>query len=120
MHELALASSIAEAGQRELVERKLKRVTAMHVTVGGLSHVDPQNLVFCFEAAVKGTPLEGCELVVTKTGIGARCNRCGKEFSVTGGDFKCPSCGVADVELSGEGELTLTSIEAQTDDEEED
>ena len=119
MHELALAQSILEAGRQEMRQRKLKKLTAMHVSVGGLSHVEPANLVFCFDAVVKGTDLDGCELVVHKTGIVARCNRCGREFPVTGGNFKCPDCALADVELAGEGELTLTSIEAQTDDEED-
>ena len=119
MHELALAQSIAEAGLREKAERKLKKITAMHVTVGGLSHVEPENLVFCFDATVKGTELEGCELVVKKTGLEAKCRQCGRSFEVTRGDFRCPDCGVADVELGDIGEMTLTSIEAQTDEEED-
>lgn len=119
MHELALAQSIAETGRREKAQRKLAKLTAMHVTVGGLSHVEPENLVFCFDAVVKGTDLEGCKLVVKKTGIEAKCRRCGRTFEVVKSDFRCPDCAVADVELAGEGELTLTSIEAQTDEEED-
>ena len=69
MHELALAQSIAEAGRKEMAQRKLRKVTAMHVTVGGLSHVEPTNLVFCFRAAVRGTELDGCELIVDKRPI---------------------------------------------------
>lgn len=119
MHELALAQSIAEAGRKEMAERKPARVTAMHVTVGGLSHVEPANLVFCFEAVAKGTELEGCRLVVEKKGIEARCRRCGRTFEVVEGDFKCPDCVVADVDLNDVGELTLTSIEVETDEEED-
>ncbi len=118
MHELVLAHSIVEAAKKEQAERKLKRVTALHVRVGGLSHVEPQNLQFCFKAVVSGTELDGCELVVHKTDIEATCKRCGREFEVLRGDFRCPECGVADVELSHAGELTLTSIEAETDEEE--
>ena len=119
MHELALAQSIAEAGRKEMAQRKLRKVTAMHVTVGGLSHVEPTNLVFCFRAAVRGTELDGCELIVDKRPIEARCRRCGTAFEVVGGDFKCPRCAVADVELNDAGELTLTGIEAETDEEED-
>ena len=118
MHELALAQSIVEAGLREKAERKLVKVAAMHVTVGGLTHVEPENLVFCFEASVKGTELEGCKLVVHKKGLQAKCRRCARSFEVIKSDFRCPDCGVADVELDDPGELTLTSIEAQTNDQE--
>ena len=118
MHELALARSIAEAGQKEMAERQLSRITAIHVAVGGLSHVDPGNLAFCFKTVVRHTPLAGCELVVHSTGVRATCKRCARTFEVVKGDFKCPDCNVADVELAGEGELTLTSIEAETNDEE--
>lgn len=119
MHELALAHSIAEAGQKELTERGLRRITAIHVSVGGLNHVQPGNLVFCFSSIVGGTELAGCELVVHVMGMEATCNRCGRTFEVVKGDFKCPDCGVADVKLVGDSELTLTSIEAETDEEEE-
>ena len=119
MHELSLARSIVETGLKELAERKLSRIRKIHVSVGALSHVQPENLVFCFSASVRDSALDGCELVVNRLGMTARCNRCGKTFEVIKGDFKCPDCHVADVELTGDSELTLTSIEAETDDEED-
>jgi len=119
MHELLIARSIVESVRREMTRYRVRNVTAVHVAVGGLSHVVPDNLVFCFDSLVKGTELEGTELVVDRTGIIATCKRCGRTFPVRKGDFRCPDCHVADVDLSGDSELTLTSIEAETDDEED-
>lgn len=119
MHELSIARSIIQQVQGEMARRPGARLLAVHVRVGGLSHVEPENLAFCYEALGKGTELEGSRLLVKKVAVEARCRRCGRIFEVVGGDFRCPDCGVADVELSGHDELTLTGIEVETDGEEE-
>ena len=119
MHEFSIAQSIIDQVLREITGRNLGKVTAVNVTVGGLSHVEPSNLAFCFDTLKVGTELSQARLVVTRTGITAKCRRCGRTFEVLCGDFRCPDSTLADVELPGYDELTLTGIEVENSDEEE-
>src|SRR5688500_18266417 len=61
MHELSLASSIADIVHRHARGR---RVTRVEVAVGHLRQAVPSALCFGFELVTLGTPLEGAELRV--------------------------------------------------------
>jgi hydrogenase nickel incorporation protein HypA/HybF len=88
-------------------------VTAVHVAVGGLTHVEPENLKFWYEELTKGTRLAGSALLVEKRPTQVQCRKCGREFSVVANSFVCAACGVADVRLATGGEVILESIEVE-------
>jgi len=64
MHELGIANSILEAVETEMRPHPGARPVKIGVTVGALSGVDRDSLAFCFQAIVKGTPLEALALEV--------------------------------------------------------
>jgi len=124
VHELTLAQSLVEAVLREADSAKVARratsagteerqVVAVRVTVGGLTHVEPENLKFWYEELTKGTRLAGSALLVEKRPTVVRCQRCGGEFAVVANSFVCAACGVADVRLATGDEVILESIEVQ-------
>jgi hydrogenase nickel incorporation protein HypA/HybF len=88
-------------------------VTVVHITVGGLTHVEPENLKFWYAELTRGTRLAGTSLLVEKRPAMVRCRKCGWEFAVVDNSFLCPTCGVADVRLASGGELILESIEVE-------
>lgn len=129
MHELTLAQSLVEAVLRETEVRPpaptplpvgegrgegpVRRVTAVRVAVGGLTHIEPENLKFWYEELTRGTRLAGTSLLVEKRPTRVRCQRCGREFAVLANSFVCPDCGVADVRLASGDEVILESIEVE-------
>ena len=107
MHELSIAESVVDT----VLERTGdQRVTTVRLQVGRLSGVVPDALMFCFELATAGTPLEGAELRIDAPTGGAHCRGCGRDFDVDDLVLLCP-CGSADVEVVAGRELQILSVE---------
>ena len=64
MHEFSIASSIVE-NVLELAEReRASKVLEVRLVIGEFTHIEGEQVRFCFEAIVQGTALEGAVLVV--------------------------------------------------------
>jgi len=113
MHEVSIAQSLVEAVLREVESRGALKVVSVKTVVGGLTHIEPENLKFWYEEFVKATPLEGSRLVVDKRPVTVSCRQCQREFQVVGTSFVCPHCNVADVRVTSGDELILESIEVE-------
>jgi hydrogenase nickel incorporation protein HypA/HybF len=67
MHELSIAISLVELACEEAGRRQLPRVQALHLRMGSLSGIVKDSLLFSFEVAAAGTPIEGALLKVEDT-----------------------------------------------------
>jgi len=108
MHELSIASALADIALRHAGGR---RVTAVEVSVGRLRQVVPSALEFAFELIAKDTPLEGARLELRDVPAAGRCRDCGAQSALDGFPFACPACGALHVELTAGEELTVDAIE---------
>ena len=75
MHELSIAVSIVDAVCDELERRGDPKLHAVHLTIGALSGIVKESLLFAYDTACEGTPLAGTQLVIEETP--------GEEFLVT-------------------------------------
>jgi hydrogenase nickel incorporation protein HypA/HybF len=91
------------------------RVERVNLKIGRLAAVVPDSLRFCFEIAVKDTPLGGAELHIEEIPVVARCNDCHAEWTITGPVFVCEKCKSGSVELLSGQELDIVSIEIEED-----
>jgi hydrogenase nickel incorporation protein HypA/HybF len=62
MHELSIAMGIVDGVREELAAHGESTVVAVHVRLGRFSGVDAEALLFSYDAACEGTPLEGSQL----------------------------------------------------------
>jgi len=108
MHELSIASALADVALRHADGR---RVTAVEVSVGRLRQVVPSALEFAFELVARETPLEGARLELRDVPAAGRCRVCGLENTLEGFPFACPACGGLDIELTAGEELSVDAIE---------
>ncbi len=112
MHEMSIIKSVLEAVSAEMEGRGLERLKKVRLRIGELTAVEPETLKFCFEAAIKSTPMEGASLEIEEVPLTGRCAGCGAEFRFTGFESVCPECrGTAVTRLTGT-ELDLVSMEA--------
>jgi len=111
VHELSIAQSLVEAVLRETEGRG--RVVTVRALVGGLTHVEPENLKFWYQELTKDTALAESQLLVEKRPAAVACRQCGREFAVVANSFLCPNCGIADVRMTSGDELILESIEVE-------
>jgi hydrogenase nickel incorporation protein HypA/HybF len=110
MHELSLASSIADLAQRQARGRKVTRVD---VAVGHLRQAIPSALAFGFELVTMGTSLEGAKLSVRQVAVRGRCRQCGEEVEPEAWPQACPVCASYELEIRGGEELFVEALEVQ-------
>ena len=107
MHELAVAESVVES---VLARTGDGHVTTVRVQVGRLSGVVSDALLFCWDLAATGTPLEGATLRIDAPSGRAHCRGCESDFAVDDLILLC-ACGSADVEVVAGRELQVLSVE---------
>ncbi|MCX7804332.1 MAG: hydrogenase maturation nickel metallochaperone HypA [Planctomycetota bacterium] len=120
MHELSIATEICRCVERATESARKEggagsRVKCVSVRVGELSGVDPEALLFAWEAAVRDTPLEGARLEIERIRAKIRCRGCGAESGMDFPGAVCPACGSAEAEIAGGMEMDV--ISAQVEDE---
>lgn len=113
MHELSIAMSLVETACEKAHALGGVRVSALHVRVGALSGVVKDALLFSFEVAAQGTPLEGARLLVTEVPLAIRCLRCDDEREVTEFRLVCPVCDEPASQVLRGRELELTALEVE-------
>ncbi len=116
MHELAIALNIVEVAAERASPFPGSRVEAVHLRLGPLAGVAKDALLFSFDAASRGTVLEGARLVIEEVPVAVFCVRCRTERVV--GDqvrLRCPVCGTPAAEVTRGRELELTALEVSDD-----
>jgi len=111
MHELSIAMSIVDMA---LEEAELRDVTidAVHLELGPLSGVVADALLFSYEMACSGTPLEGSRLVIKEIPIEVFCPACKTQKILSSMQwFCCPVCGTPTSDVIHGRELAITALE---------
>ena len=62
MHEMYLAENVITLLEDASVKQNFTRVNALWVEIGRLSHVEPEALLFCFEAVSQNTLADKAKL----------------------------------------------------------
>jgi hydrogenase nickel incorporation protein HypA/HybF len=111
MHELSIAMSIVDMALEEAEERNVK-VDAVHLELGPLSGVVADALLFSYEVACSGTPLEGSRLIIKEVAIEVYCPVCNARKILSSMQwFCCPQCGKPTTDVIHGRELAITALE---------
>jgi len=119
MHEFAITSSLVDAVLDLARKHDCRQVLEVHLRIGRLRALSPDQMKFSYDVLVKGTILEGSELHVEETPGIVHCAKCGynKEFDSEVGDayhfgvppLICPTCaGFLNVE--GGNDCVITKV----------
>lgn len=113
MHEITIAMQVL-AQVEALVEREhLVRIEELEIVCGAMRQVVPEALETAYAVVSAGTVAEGARVVVREEPLRARCRACGCEFSPGIDDFRCASCGQADVEFLAGDDIVLKTVVAE-------
>jgi hydrogenase nickel incorporation protein HypA/HybF len=114
MHELSIALSLIDSATEEAERRGGARVTALHLRLGPLSGVVKDALLFSYEVACNGTPLEGSRLVIEDVPVVIHCRECQKDQQLESIQrFCCPVCGTLSAEVVQGRELEFVAMEIE-------
>src|SRR5262245_21417085 len=99
MHELSIALSILDLVADE-AERRVVRVTAVHLRLGPLSGVVREALVSAYDLARENSPVAEAELVVEEVPVVVSCPSCNAERALPSvQELRCPVCGTPTSEV---------------------
>lgn len=114
MHEMSLIESLMDSLLSMIEEHpEWKKITRINLRVGAMRQVVPEAMEFCFNTAIKGTPLEGARLELTSVPVQCHCKSCGHRWPGADRIFICVSCGSSDVELTAGMELEIDTLEVE-------
>jgi hydrogenase nickel incorporation protein HypA/HybF len=90
---------------------RVPQVDRVHLEVGTFTCVEPDQLVVTWSDAVKGTWLDGSELVIESVHLVGRCVRCQATYSPDPADgFRSPCCRHPMEEIVSGRELRIRSV----------
>jgi hydrogenase nickel incorporation protein HypA/HybF len=119
MHELSIASGLVEKLLEFVADNPDKKIVEVRLAVGELSHIEEEQLRFCYNAVTVETPIEGSILQIEKIGAVVACQYCSYEGGPKYWDgalsgipvptLECPRCGKAAAAVEGK-ECAIRSI----------
>ncbi len=119
MHELSIASGLVEKLLDFADKNPDKKIVEVRLAVGELSHIEDEQLRFCYEAITTETPLEGSKIDIEKVEAMVKCPHCsyrgrpkywdGALSGIPVATLECPSCGKASEATEGK-ECAIRSI----------
>jgi len=112
MHELSIAVSLIEVATEEAERLGGVRVEALRLRLGPLSGVVREALLFSFDLAAEGTPIEGARLEIEEVPVVVFCPACNEERALPSlQGFHCPVCKMPTPDVIRGRELELTALE---------
>jgi hydrogenase nickel incorporation protein HypA/HybF len=116
MHELSIALSLIEVAAEQIDRRNLSKVEVVHLRLGQLAGVVPDALLFSFEVASAGTPLEGARLEIETIAATVRCRACDADRELPSIQrLQCPVCGAPVPDVVRGREIELFALEVTSD-----
>lgn len=111
MHEMSLMESVIEIVCDTARQNGASAVKSIRLDVGVLSHVNPDSLLFCYEAVRHGTIAEQAALVINRVAGEGWCLDCGKTVPLEERFGACPDCGRYRVQMTAGDELKIRDME---------
>ncbi len=112
MHELSIALSIIEGATEEAAKHENAKIEAVHLKLGRLSGVVKDALLFSWEIACQGTPLENARLEIEEIPIVTFCESCSENQNIAAiNHLICPQCEMPATEIVSGRELMVTALE---------
>jgi len=115
MHEFSLVQTLLRQIDAIRCEQAAERVTAVRVSVGEFSGVEPDLFRDAFEILTAETPMREAELQMNRVTLECECHECSKLFGVERFRFECPKCKSRNVTIVRGQELVLESVTVEQD-----
>jgi hydrogenase nickel incorporation protein HypA/HybF len=112
MHELSIAISMIDQIAEESTSRGGLNVEVVHMRLGVFAGVDKAALLFAYELACEGTPLQGSRLVIETIPLVVFCPVCKQEKTPPSVyQICCPECLSPTPEILSGREMEVASLE---------
>jgi len=111
MHEMSLAEGVLQLIEDAARKDHFAKVTTVWLEIGQLSGVEPEAMVFCFDAVTRDSVAQGARLeIITLPGT-AWCMACAETVPMTEVFGECPQCGGYQLQVTGGTEMRVKELE---------
>ncbi|MDL2408277.1 hydrogenase maturation nickel metallochaperone HypA [Rhizobium calliandrae] len=111
MHEMSLMESVIAIVCETARVNGASAIKSIRLDVGVLSHVNPDSLLFCYEAVRRGTIAEYAALEINRIAGEGWCLDCGETVTLDERFGACPDCGGHRVQMTAGDELKIKDME---------
>lgn len=109
MHELSLATEIVRMVAEQVPQGCV--LNGINLSIGYLSGVNPDSLVFCLESVIPGRDPGDVRISVNRIPALLNCLECGSNYTTDDLYEPCPACDSLRRKVLSGRELTVDSIE---------
>lgn len=121
MHEFFVTSQVVDSVLQELKKYEVKKVNEVHIEIGELTFLAPQQIKFAYEVLTNDNILKNSKLIIEEKKTVCECPACGYEggieyekdeiYHFSFPKLCCPKCG-SDVKIITGKECVVKNIKA--------
>lgn len=111
MHEMALCESLLDSIRDSAQANGFSKVTKVRLTIGSFAGVEPDALRFGFDVVMRGSLVEGAELVILEEPGTGWCFGCSQTVPLPHRLSPCPKCGGEQLLPNGGTEMQIKDLE---------
>lgn len=111
MHELSLCRDLVAMVAEVAAAENATKVKTISLELGPFAHIEPNSILFCFDAVAEGTLAAGAKLEIIRTPARALCPKCRHQQMLTERFQSCELCDYFPIELVNGNEFVLKSLE---------
>jgi hydrogenase nickel incorporation protein HypA/HybF len=112
MHELAMACELVEIAEQAARAAHAQSVTTVRLRLGAFAGVEREALLFGYDAATRGTLLQGSYLLIEDVPLVVACDDCGISSQPPSLQMlTCPNCGSEHTHIISGQEIDIVGVE---------
>lgn len=114
MHEMSLTEGVVRILEDQAATHGFSKVKTVWLEIGELSNVDPESMLFCFDAVAKGSPVAAeAKLEIVRVAGQGFCLSCGESVAVSNRFDPCPKCDGFGLRITAGEEMRIKELEVE-------
>ncbi len=114
MHEMSLTEGVARVLEEQAASHGFAKVKTVWLEIGELSHVDPESMLFCWQAVASGSLVTaGAVMEIVRVPGQAWCLDCSQPVAIGKRYDPCPRCGGFKLTVTAGEEMRIKELEVE-------
>lgn len=113
MHEMSLCEGVLQVLQNEAKTQHFSKVKTVWLEIGDLSSVEPEAMLFSFEAVTRHSLADGATLKIINVPGTAWCMQCSQSVTIKQRYDECPDCGSYQLQVTAGDEMKIKELEVE-------
>ncbi|WP_238551816.1 hydrogenase maturation nickel metallochaperone HypA [Candidatus Symbiobacter mobilis] len=110
---MSLVQSVVETIEQAAHTHHFRRVKTVWLEIGELSSVEPEAMVFCFDAVARNTIVDGAKLEIVSVPGEAWCPHCARTVPIEDLIAQCPDCGACPLDITDGRQMRIQELEVE-------